>query len=114
MWTVLRSFESEPEARVVEAFLKAHHIDVQLLGTHSHPGAVAPGSMKTAALRMMVRQDQAENARQLLKETEARAHLSVVTETEGHPPKINNGLDKRMILLLLIAAAIVSVLVWRQ
>lgn len=108
MWTVLRSFESEPEARVVEAFLKAHQIDVQLLGTHSHSGAVAPGSMKTAAMRMMVRQDQAPAAQELLKEAESRAHLSVVTDS--NPVKKQSSLFWLVIIGALIVVAALTYL----
>jgi hypothetical protein len=114
MWTVLRSFESEPEARVVEAFLKANQIDVQLLGTHSHSGAVAPGSMKTASMRMMVRQDQAESAQNLLKEAESRAHLSVVTEEGGPPPKVDMRYDRVIVVLIVLVIAVVSYLVWMR
>jgi hypothetical protein len=109
MWTVLRSFESEPEARVVEAFLKANQIDVQLLGTHSHSGAVAPGSMKTAAMRLMVRQDQVPSANQLLKEQESRAHLSVV---EGPPVKDESRPIRLVIALVFIVLTLTSILVF--
>ena len=109
MWTVLRSFESEPEARVVEAFLKANQIDVQLLGTHSHSTAVAPGSMKTAAMRLMVRQDQVPSANQLLKEQESRAHLSTV---DGPPVKAESRLTRALIALALVVLAFTSIFVF--
>lgn len=114
MWTVLRSFESEPEARVVEAYLKAHHIDVQLLGTHTHAAAVAPGSLKTASLRMMVRQDQKAEAARLLVEAESRAHLSVVTESPApgaSPPKSKYKFNRAVVTLILIALALLSYLI---
>ena len=109
MWTVLRSFESEPEARVVEAFLKANQIDVQLLGTHAHSRAVAPGSMQTAAMRLMVRQDQVPSANQLLKEQESRAHLSAV---DGPPVKANNRIARALIAIVLVVLALTSLVVF--
>ncbi len=112
MWTVLRSFESEGEARVVEAFLKAHDIEVQLLGTHSHPGAVGPGSRHTAAMRLMVREGQAADARALLNEAEARAHLSVVTDPA--PVPATRRVDLKVVLFILIVAAILSLIAWRD
>lgn len=110
MWTVLRSFESEAEARVVEAFLRANDIEVQLLGTHSHPGAVAPGSRHSAAMRLMVRQDQAPEARSLLLDADARAHLSVVTDPA--PPASVSRINQILVIVVLITAAIVTVLMW--
>ncbi len=109
MWTVLRSFESEPEARVVEAFLKANQIDVQLLGTHAHSRAVAPGSMQTAAMRLMVRQDQVPSANQLLKEQESRAHLSAV---DGPPVKAESRTNRVVIALALVVLALTSIFVF--
>jgi len=108
MWTVLRTFESEPEARVVEAFLQANEIHVQLLGTHSTYSIVAPGSRRTLGLRLMVREEQLAAAKQLLQEQEARAHLTVVTE--GSPPKIDKRYDKIIVALLLVVIAILTYL----
>ncbi len=114
MWTVLRTFESEPEARVVEAFLKANEIDVQLLGVHSHPGPVAPGSLKTASLRMMVRDEQVSAAENLLKETESRAHLSLADEHSGSPPKIDWRMDRVIVILLIVVAALIGLISFRR
>ena len=107
MWTVLRTFESEPEARVVEAFLQANEVDVQLLGTHSHSSIVAPGSLKTSGMRLMVRDEQLPVAKQLLVEQEARAHLSVAPP-EGAPPPLEKRYDKIIIALILFVVAVIA------
>lgn len=113
MWTVLRSFQSEPEARVVETFLQSHDIDVQLLGTHLPSTMMAPGSVRSAGLRLMVRSEQLAAAEELLREQEARAHLSVVTP-EGPPPKIETRWDKRIIAMFLVLVALLALLKWLQ
>ena len=84
-----------------------------LAASASRSRAVAPGSMKTASMRMMVRQDQAETAQNLLKEAESRAHLSVVTEESGGPPpKVDMRYDRVIVILIILAVAVVSYLAW--
>jgi hypothetical protein len=41
-WTLLRTFESEGEARVVESVLNAEGIETQLLGSHSRAAGPVP------------------------------------------------------------------------
>lgn len=83
MWKVLKTFESEAEARVVESFLSAKGVDVQLLGTHAKYTVVAPGSSPMQGLRLMVRDEQAAQAVEILREQEKGAHLSIVND--DHP-----------------------------
>lgn len=82
MWKVLKTYETEAEARVVESFLSAKGLDVQLLGTHSQYTA-APGSTSLQQLRLMVREEQLVSAREILHEHDRLAHLSIVNDEHG-------------------------------
>ncbi len=83
MWKVLKTYDSEAEARVVESFLAAKGVDVQLLGTHSKYTVLAPGSSTMQGLRLMVRDEQLPMANEILSEQERGAHLSVVTDDQS-------------------------------
>lgn len=68
-WLLLRTFESEGEARVVESFLLARGFEVELLGTFGVYHAI-PGKMAGSGLRLMVRPRHHAAATQALAESQ--------------------------------------------
>ena len=69
-WSVLRRFDSEGEARVVESFLKAKGFDVQLLGAHSHQTTAVRGFAAGVGMRLIVRENDVAAANQAMLEAE--------------------------------------------
>jgi hypothetical protein len=109
MWKVLKTFESEAEARVVESFLTAKGLDVQLLGTHSKYTVMAPSSMTLQGLRLMVRDEQVDAASQFLREQERSTHLSLVNEEPmGRMPGRRAPVWISVMLLAAAAAALIK------
>lgn len=105
-WVLLKAFDTEAEARVVESFLASHDIKTQLLNTRSAYTQLAPGGMKTRALHMLISESELRRAKELLEEQERSAHLSLV-EDGAPPPKMDWRVDKIVIVLLLLLVALV-------
>jgi hypothetical protein len=97
-WAVLKTFDSESEARVVESFLRAQGFEVQLLDTHSHGFAPVKGLLKRQGLRLIVRESRLAEAEGALNNT-TPTHLDIVT---GEPPKIGAGRAEKAIWVLLL------------
>src|SRR4051812_33618202 len=101
-WVLLKSFDSEAEARVVESFLRANDFEVELLDTRvvgSGAGRAGPTGM-----RLMVRSEDLERARNLITEARRSSHLEIV---EGTPPAVERSpFEKWIVLLLLLVAAV--------
>jgi hypothetical protein len=107
-WEVLSTYTSEVEARVVESFLLAQGLEVQLLDTHMN--AYRPASRALGlGMRLMVRARDVERAKNLLNETQRSTHLEVVGE-ESAP--LRNPFEKWIVILLILAAAIAGVLIY--
>jgi hypothetical protein len=105
-WAVLESFTSEVEARVVESFLRAQGLEVQLLDTHMN--AYAPTSRSLGrGMRLMVRTADVERAREMLLESRRATHLEIAGE---YAPPPRNPYEKWIIGLLLFAAALTFLL----
>jgi Putative prokaryotic signal transducing protein len=105
-WQVLEAFGSEVEARVVESFLRASGVEVQLLDTHMN--AYVPSSPTFGrGMRMLVRASDLGRARELLVESRRGSHLEIVGE---HTPVQRSPLEKWMLLLLVFAAAVTLLL----
>jgi hypothetical protein len=107
-WVLLKAFDSEAEARVVESYLSAHSIPVQLLGTFSRYTVMIPGGKKSSGMQLLVPEGERERAKELLHEQERAAHLSVVTDAP--PPPVAWRLDKILLTLFALLAAIVLIL----
>lgn len=106
---MLKTFESEAEARVVESFLSSKGVEVQLLGTHSKYTVMAPSSLNLQGLRLMVRDGQADMASQLLREQERGTHLSLVNEEPAAPmPGRRVSVWISVLLLAAAAAAVIN------
>ena len=107
-WQVLAAFTSEVEARVVESFLRAQGLEVELLDTHmSAYDPSAPSSGR--GMRMMVRSSAVVQARALLEESERGSHLEIVGE---HIPVVKSPGEKWMLFLVLFAAAMTFLLTY--
>jgi hypothetical protein len=108
-WVLLRRFESEAEARVVESFLGSHDIPVQLLGTFARYTVMIPGGKKSSGMQLLVRESELKRAKELLDEQERVSRLSIVTEAE--PPRVNWSISR--ILAVLFALLIALILIAR-
>ena len=109
-WTVLRKFDSEGEARVVESFLRAKGFEVQLLGAHSHQAVSAVrGFQAGAGMRLIVRETDATAATQAMKEAEAAGSPEFNT---GTPPPLTGQRDYIIVTLILVLALIVALSYW--
>lgn len=75
-WEILDAFNSESEARVVESFLRAQGIDVQLLDTHVNSIPAVRASV--SGMRLMVRASDLERAREALAEAKRPSHLEII------------------------------------
>lgn len=84
-WIRMATYNSESEALVVESFLKAHGIDVELFDTYANSYMPSISSAGTG-MRLMVRSEDAERATQLLQERERASHLRLADE-EDTPPR---------------------------
>ncbi len=103
-WVLLRRFESEAEARVVESFLGSHDVPVQLLGTFARYTVMIPGGKKSSGMQLLVPEGELKRAKELLDEQERSAHLTLVTE--GTPPPMDWRIDKILITLFALLAAV--------
>lgn len=109
-WTVLRKFDSEGEARVVESFLRAKGFEVQLLGAHSHQAVSAVrGFQAGAGMRLVVRETDATAAEQAMKDAEQAGSPEF---NAGKPPPIYGQRDYAIIALLVALALIVALAYW--
>lgn len=106
-WVLLKAFETEAEARVVESFLASHDIKTQLLNTHSNYAQFAPGGRKTRGLHLLIGESELNRAKELLEQQERSAHLSLVED--GPPPSVDWRADKIVIVLLVLLTAIILV-----
>jgi hypothetical protein len=107
-WVVLESFPSEVEARVVESFLRAQGLEVQLLDTHMN--TYAPSSLSHGrGMRLTVRSADLERAKSLLVEGQRGSHLEIVGE---QVPLARNSYEKWMIALLVFATALTLLLTY--
>ncbi len=82
-WSVLRRFDSEGEARVVESFLKAKGFDVQLLGAHAHQTTAVRGFDAGVGMRLIIKETDAANANQAMLDAENSGTPELNT---GSPP----------------------------
>jgi hypothetical protein len=112
-WVLLGNFEAQTEARVVESFLRAQGLEVQLLDTYMQALLPLRGLGPGSGMRLMVRRSDLEAARELLVKVENAARLSVVQEQEEPSPtalakaKPAFQRSKRFIVILLILAALI-------
>ena len=65
-FVVLKTFESEAEARVVESLLTAQGFVVELHGTHASVYTSVRASQKGVGLRLMIRERDLEAAQEAL------------------------------------------------
>lgn len=66
-WSLLKVFDSEAEARVVESFMKAKGFTVELLGVYAY-GETGRGTMAGNGLRLMVLENEFDRAKKALDE----------------------------------------------
>lgn len=104
-WVLLKAYDSEAEARVVESFLQAHEIPVQLLGTYARYTVMVPGRDRVSGMRLLVPEDQRARAEELLAEQARATHLDIVTE--GEPPRLFSGRDRIVAALLILFVIVV-------
>lgn len=114
-WTVLENFDSQSEARVVESFLKAQGLDVQLLDTFSQTflpaRALGPGS----GMRLLVHKQDEPRARQLLQEVQSSSRLHLVHDVQETPnPPFERSSNRRVIFFLLALVALLVCLAGRM
>jgi len=107
-WVVLESFSSEVEARVVESFLRAQNLEVELLDTHMNTYMPTSTSLGRG-MRLMIRALDVDRARELLLESQRGSHLEIVGE---HVPVKRSPVEKWMMVLLIAAAAAVLLLTY--
>lgn len=70
-WILLKTFDSEAEARVVESFLKANGLNPQLLGVHGNQMATHLFSQNSrSSLRLNLPASELQRGVELLKQVE--------------------------------------------
>lgn len=100
-WVVLKTFDTESEARVVESFLRAQGFEVQLLDTHSFGFVPLKGLVNKQGLRLIVRESQLTDAEEAMNNS-APTHLSIA----GEPPKVGATRGEKIVWMTLIGLLI--------
>src|SRR5262245_9785884 len=101
-YVVLRTFDSEVEARVVESFLKAKGFDVQILGAHMHQMVSVKGYSGTG-LRLIIKEEFAAGAEQAMKDAELKGAPEL---NAGTPPPLMSKRDY-IVMALFVALGLI-------
>lgn len=82
-WTLLETYPSQTEARVVESFLKAQGLEVELYDQHSAYN-LFPARKGQTGMRLMVLKRDLEMAQELVNNAKVGSHLSLIdSQAEG-------------------------------
>lgn len=104
-WTLLRTFKSEVEARVVESFLRAQGFEVQLFDVHTNSMPALRPAMD--GMRLMVRASFVAEAEAVLTAAQRPSHLEIVGE---ELPVARSRFEFWMVWLLVVLAGTVFLL----
>ena len=109
VWQILDTYTSEVEARVVESYLRAQGVEVQLLDTHMNAYVPVPPTSGRSGMRLMVRTSQIPHAVELIALNQSTTRLEVV-ESDHVPMAVVKSPGERWMLFLVLAAATLTFL----